>query len=70
MGSSRAGKKARRRDSGQIHPITNPTPKGSRSPRNFLQAKQAKFPYGTGSSEVASQISLEGTARRACNAGI
>jgi hypothetical protein len=54
----------------KFHPITNPTPKGSRSPRNFLQAKQAKFPYGTGSSEVASQISLEGTARRACNAGI
>ena len=42
----------------KFHPITNPTPKGSRSPRNFLQAKQAKFPYGTGSSEVASQISL------------
>ena len=27
----------------KFHPITNPTPKGSRSPRNFLQAKQAKF---------------------------
>ena len=23
----------------KFHPITNPTPKGSRSPRNFLQAK-------------------------------
>jgi hypothetical protein len=23
----------------RFHPITNPTPKGSRSPRNFLQAK-------------------------------
>ena len=49
----------------KFHPITNPTPKGSRSPRNFLQAKRAKFPHGTGSSEVASQISLAhgGTAR-------
>ena len=27
----------------KFHSITNPTLKGSRSPRNFLQAKQAKL---------------------------
>jgi hypothetical protein len=52
MGRSHAGKKARRRDSGQVSSGNQSDAKGS------LAGQAGQVPHGTGSSEVATQISL------------